>query len=207
MLNYRRLALVVVALCVTAIPWATFAQGESVAVFVQAAAAVPGADLEYLFNYAMQRCSIVTGASVSTRGEIQLAQRQTNTYVGSSLTLSGLRSLAQTLDVDYVVIHRFVDWSDEISFRAERALLWTGFGTLLGGVVQAVLTPLGLVFGLERTATVCLFTTVFTDAGDITFTTSVVQEDCPILSLVTADPLEAAKKAIEVSTLQMAVAL
>ncbi len=207
MVNSRKLALILVALCAATIPWAAFPQGESVAVFVQAAAAVPSADLEYLFNYAVQRCSIVTGASVSTRGEIQLAQRRTNTYVGTSLTLSGLRNLAQTLDVDYVVIHRFVDWSDEISFRAERALLWTGFGTLLGGAVQAVLTPLGLVFGLERTATVSLFTTVFTDAGDITFTTSVVQEDRPILSLVTADPLEAAKKAIEVSTLQMAVAL
>jgi len=207
MVNFRKLALIFVALYATAIPWAAFAQGESVAVFVQAAAPVPGADLEYLFSYAMQRCSIVTGAAVATRGQIQLAQRQTNTYVGTSLTLSGLRSLAQTLNVDYIVIHRFVDWSDEISFRAERALLWTGFGTLLGGLFQAALTPLGLVFGLERTATVSLFTTVFTDTGDITFTTSVVEEDCPILSLVTADPLEAAKKAIEVSTLQMAVAL
>lgn len=207
MVNFRKLALLLVAFLAAVIPWVAFAQGESVAVFVQAAAAVPGADLEYLFNYAMQRCSIVTGAAVASRGAVQLAQRQTNTYIGTSLTLSGLRSLAQALNVDYIVIHRFVQWSDEISFRAERALLWTGFGTLVGGVVQAVLTPLGLVFGLERTATVSLFTTVFTDAGDITFTTSVVEEDCPLLSLVTADPLQAAKKAIEVSTLQMAVAL
>jgi hypothetical protein len=52
-----------------------------------------------------------------------------------------------------------------------------------------------------------LFVSVFSPAGDIEFTTSVTCEDRPLFSLVTADPVEAAKEAIDAALYQVAVAL
>jgi len=54
---------------------------------------------------------------------------------------------------------------------------------------------------------VSVFATVFNPSGDIEFTTTVTNEDKPLLSLLTADPLEAAKKAIDAALYQLAVSL
>jgi hypothetical protein len=66
---------------------------------------------------------------------------------------------------------------------------------------------LGLLFGLDKEATVGFFVTVFSPTGDIEFTTTVTATDRPLFSLLTADPVEAAKKAIENAFYQVAVAL
>jgi len=181
--------------------------GQRVAVFVQAAAQVPAADLELLKNYAAQRCAVIAGVSVSTPGELMLAQRATNTYVGNSITVEGMRRLAQSLNVDHVVILRLVRWENRISYKPERSLLLLGATSFLDTSLQLLISPLGLLFGIDKEATVALLATVFNPRGDIEFSTTVTYADRPLLSLLTADPIEAAKGAIDSALYQMAVAL
>jgi len=182
-------------------------QRSRIAIFVQAAAPVPTADLEIMRNYAAQQCSIVAGASVCTQGELMYAQRMTNSYIGNSLTVEGMRRLAQTLSADYVVLLRFVRWESRITFKAERSLLLLATSSFLDTSLQILVSPLGLLFGMEKEATVGLFATVFNPQGDIEFTTSVTTADRPLLSLLTADPMEAGKRAIDLALYQLAVAL
>lgn len=178
-----------------------------VAVFVQAAAAVPTADLEILKNYASQRCAVVAGCDVSTQGEMMLAQRMTSSYVGNSMTVEGMQRLAETLNVDHVIIVRIVEWESRISYRPERSLVLLGATAFLNTSMQILITPLGLLFGIDKVATVGLFVSVFSPGGDLEFTTSVTRDDRPLLSLLTADPVEAAKQAIDSALYQVAVAL
>jgi len=135
------------------------------------------------------------------------AQRATSTYVGNTISVEGLQRLAATLGVEYVVIFRIVRWESQISFRPERSLVVLGVSSLFGSTLQLLTTPLGLLLGLEKEATVGLFATVLTASGGIRFTTSVTMSDRPLLSLLTADPLEAAKRAIQAAVFQLAVAL
>jgi len=181
--------------------------GQKVAVFVQAAAPVPAADLELLKNYAIQRCTVIAGCEVSTSGELMYAQRLTGAYVGSTITVDGMRRLAQTLGVDHVVILRLVRWENRISYKPERSLLLLGATSFLDSSLQLLISPLGLLFGIDKEATVALLATVFSPRGDIEFSTTVTYADQPLLSLLTADPLEAAKGAIDSALYQMAVAL
>jgi len=183
------------------------AAGQKVAVFVQAAAPVPAQDLELLKNYAIQRCAVIAGCDVSTSGELMYAQRLTNAYVGSSITVDGMRRLAQTLDVDHVVILRLVRWENRISYKPERSLLLLGATSFLDTSIQLLISPLGLLFGIDKEATVALLATVFNPRGDIEFWTTVTYADQPLLSLLTADPLEAAKGAIDSALYQLAIAL
>jgi len=135
------------------------------------------------------------------------AQRATSTYVGNSLSVEGLQRLAATLGVEYVIIFRIVRWENRIAFRPERSLVMLGAGSLLGATWQMLATPLGLLLGLEKEATVGVFATVLTASGGTRFTTSVTMTDRPLLSLLTADPVEAAKRAIQAATYQLAIAL
>lgn len=183
------------------------AVGQKVAVFVQAAAPVPAADLEFLKNFASQRCAVIAGAEVSNPGELMYAQRLTNTYVGNSMTVEGLQRLAQALDAHHIVILRLVRWESRISYRPERSLLLLGATAFLDTSLQLLISPLGLLFGIDKEATVALLATVFSPRGDIEFSTAVTYADRPLLSLLTADPLEAAKGAIESALYQVAVAL
>ena len=182
-------------------------QGLKLAVFVQAAAAVPTADLELIKNYASQRCAIVTGANVCSQGELMHAQRLSNMYVGNSMTVEGMRQLAATLAVDHIVILRVVRWEKTISYKPERSLLLLGATSFLDTSLQILISPLGLLLGIEKEATVSIFATVFSSRGDVEFTTTVTHEDRPLFSLLTADPVEAAKKAIDTAFYQLAVAL
>jgi len=195
----------VVAILVVGLGFGGVAQ--KIAVFVQAAAPVPAADLEFLKNYANQRCAMITGGEISTQGELMYAQRMTNAYVGDSITMEGLRRLAQTLGVDHIVILRLVRWEDRISYKPERSLLLLGATSFLDASFRLLIGPLGLLFGLDKEATVSLFATVFDPQGNIEFTTTTTCEDRPLLSLLTADPLEAAKGAIDSALYQLAVAL
>lgn len=183
------------------------AAGQKVAVFVQAAAPVPAADLELLKNYASQRAAVIAGVDVSTPGELMYAQRLTNTYVGNSITVEGMRRLAQTLDAHHIVILRLVRWENRISYKPERSLLLLGATSFLDSSLQILISPLGLLFGIDKEATVALLATVFSPGGDVEFSTTVTHADRPLLSLLTADPLEAAKGAIDAALYQMAVAL
>jgi hypothetical protein len=70
-----------------------------------------------------------------------------------------------------------------------------------------LISPFGLLMGIEKAATVALFATVFSPQGDIEFSTTATFEDHPLLSLLTADPVEAAKGAIDSVLYQLAVAL
>ena len=182
-------------------------QGLKLAVFVQAAAAVPTADLELIKHYASQRCAIVTGRNVCSQGELMQAQRLSNTYVGNSITVEGMRQLAATLAVDHIVILRIVRWEKQISYKPERSLLLLGATSFLDTSLQILISPLGLLLGIEKEATVSIFATVFSSRGDVEFTTTVTHEDRPLFSLLTADPVEAAKKAIDTAFYQLAVAL
>lgn len=181
--------------------------GQKVAVFVQAAAPVPAADLELLKNYAAQRAAVIAGVDVSTSGELMYAQRLTNTYVGNSMTVEGMRRLAQSLDADHILILRLVRWENRISYRPERSLLLLGATSFLDTSLQLLISPLGLLFGIDKEATVALLATVFSPRGDVEFSTTVTYADRPLLSLLTADPLEAAKGAIDAALYQTAVAL
>ena len=209
MMNRLRgvVSIVVVLITVASIAIGGFGQRQKVAVFVQAAAPVSAADLEIIRNYANQRCSVVTGANTCTQGELMYAQRLTNTYVGNSITVEGMRRLAQALGVNHVIILRIVRWEKELSYKPERSLLLLGATSFLNTSLQVLLSPLGLLMGIEKEATVALFATVFSPQGDVEFSTAVTYEDRPLLSLLTADPVEAAKGAINSALYQLAVAL
>ena len=183
------------------------AQGRKVAVFVQAAAPVPAAELELIKNYANQRCAIVTGANVVSQGELMYAQRLNSTYVGNSMTVEGLQRLAGSLNADHIVILRVVRWEKQLSYKPERSLLLLGATSFLDSSLQILISPLGLLLGIEKEATVGIFASVYNPRGDIEFTTSVTFEDQPLFSLLTADPVEAAKGAIDSAMYQLAVAL
>jgi hypothetical protein len=182
-------------------------QGQKLAVFVQSAAAISTADLDLIKNYASQRCSIITGANVCSQGELMHAQRLTSTYVGNSITVEGMRQLAATLAVDHIVILRIVRWETKLSYKPERSLLLLAATSFLDTSLQILISPLGLFLGIEKQATVAIFATVFSPQGDVQFTTTVTFEDRPLFSLLTADPVEAAKGAIDTALYQVAVAL
>ena len=200
-------AIVVVLIIVASVAISGFGQRQKVAVFVQAAAPVPASDLEIIRNYAYQRCSVITGTSVCTQGELMYAQRLTGTYVGNSITVEGMRQLAQVLGVNHVIILRVVRWENELSYKPERSLLLLGATSFLNTSFQLLISPLGLLIGIEKEATVALFATVFSPQGNVEFSTTVTYEDHPLLSLLTADPVEAAKGAIDSALYQLAVAL
>lgn len=209
MLSKLRLALygfVILLVSLTAVV-PVFGQREKVAVFVQAAVPIPASQLEILKSYANQHCAIITGTTVASAGELMYAQRLTNTYIGNTVPLEGMRRLAQTLDADHLIVFRIVRWDTNIAFRPERSLLFLGVSSFLDNSIQLLTSPLGLLFGLDKQATVSVFATVFNPSGDIEFTTTVTNEDKPLLSLLTADPLEAAKKAIDAALYQLAVSL
>jgi hypothetical protein len=180
---------------------------EKVALFVQAAAAVPTADLELVRNYAAQRCSVVSGGDTCSQGDLMLAQRAANAYVGNSLTVDALQRLSSALGADHIVILRILTWENDISYRPERSLLLLGATSFLNTTLQLLISPIGLLFGIDRTASVSLFATVFNSRGDVEFTTTVSADDRPLLSLLTADPVEAAKKAVDAALYQIVVAL
>ena len=184
-----------------------FGQGQKLAVFVQSAAAIPTADLDLIKNYASQRCSIITGGNVCSQGDLMHAQRLTSTYVGNSITVEGMRQLASSLAVDHIVILRIVRWETQVSYKPERSLLLLAATSFLDTSLQLLISPLGLVLGIEKEATVAIFATVFSPQGDVEFTTTVTYKDRPLFSLLTADPVEAAKRAIDVALYQLAVAL
>jgi hypothetical protein len=209
MMNRLRgvVAIVVVLIIVASVAISGFGQRQKVAVFVQAAAPVPASDLEIIRNYAYQRCSVITGTSVCTQGELMYAQRLTNTYIGNSITVEGMRQLAQVLGVNHVIILRVVRWENELSYKPERSLLLLGATSFLNTSLQLLISPLGLLIGIEKEATVALFATVFSPQGNVEFSTTVTYEDHPLLSLLTADPVEAAKGAIDSALYQLAVAL
>ena len=197
--------IILLVIAIAAIP--VFGQRQKIAVFLQAAVPVSAGQLEILRNFANQSCSIVTGAGVCSAGELMYAQRLTGTYIGNSISLEGMRKLAQTLDADHIIVFRVVRWQDKISFKPERSLLLFGVTSFLNPSLQLLTSPLGLLFGLDKEATVGFFVTVFSPTGDIEFTTTVTATDRPLFSLLTADPMEAAKKAIENAFYQVAVAL
>ncbi len=209
MMNRLRgvVSIVVVLIAVALIAIGGFGQRQKVAVFVQAAVPVSASDLEIIRNYATQRCSVITGANISTQGELMYAQRLTNTYIGNSITIEGMRQLARALGVNHIVILRVVRWEKEISYKPERSLLLLGATSFLNTSLQFLISPLGLLMGLEKEATVALFATVFSPRGDVEFSTMVTYKDHPLLSLLTADPVEAAKGAIDSALYQLAVAL
>ncbi len=201
--SYGLIILVVVLTAVVPV----LGQREKVGVFVQAAVPVPAAQLDILKSYASQHCAIITGCAVASAGELMYAQRLTNTYIGNSVPLAGMRKLAQTLDADHLIVFRIVRWESTISFSPERSLLFLGASSFLGDSVKLLTSPLGLVLGLDKAATVSVFVTVFSSSGDIEFTTTVTTEDKPLLSLLMADPTEAAKRAIDEALYQLAVSL
>jgi hypothetical protein len=199
--------LILVAVAILGALSATAFGREKVAIFVQAAAAVPTADLEIIKNYAEQRCAVIAGAEVSSQGELMLAQRLTNSYVGNSLTVEGMQRLADALGADHIVILRIIRWENRISYKPERSLLLLGATSFLNSSLQLLISPLGLLFGIDKEATVGLFASVFSPRGDVEFTTSVTSVDRPLFSLLMADPVEAAKEAIDSALYQIAVAL
>ena len=203
----NRMSLAIVGIVIVLAAVQCFGQGQKLAVFVQSAAAIPTADLDIIKNYAAQRCSVITGNSVCSQGELMHAQRLTSTYVGNSITVDGMRQLASELAVGHIVILRVVRWESLISYKPERSLLLLAATSFLDTSLQILISPLGLFLGIEKEATVAIFATVFSSQGDVEFTTTVTFEDRPLFSLLTADRVEAAKGAIDTALYQIAVAL
>lgn len=203
----RSLSFAIVGIVFVFMAVSCFGQGEKLAVFVQSAAAISTADLDLIKNYASQRCAIITGANVCSQGELMHAQRLTSTYVGNSITVEGMRQLAASLAADHIVILRIVRWETKLSYKPERSLLLLAATSFLDTSLQILISPLGLFLGIEKEATVAVFATVFSPQGDVQFTTTVTFEDRPLFSLLTADPVEAAKGAIDTALYQVAVAL
>ncbi len=183
------------------------AVGQRIAIFVQAAAPVPTSDLQILQSYAEQHGALITGAQVCSTGELMRAQRVTNTYIGDNLSVEGIQRLANALGADHIIIFRIVRWEDQISFQPERSLLVLGAASLTDSSFKLLLSPLGILIGLQKEATVGLFATVFNPNGDVGFTTFAISTDQPFLSIITADPVEAAKQAINKALCQLTVAL
>ena len=200
----RRAALIVLVLLV---PFAVAVQGQKLALYVQVAAPVPASKLETLTKFAHQRCSAVTGAEVCSTGELLHAQRLTDTYIGNSVSVAGVKRLSRVLDSDHIVIFRVVQWENRILFKLERSLLFLGTASFMDDASPMIISPLGILFGLEREATVALLMTVISPLGDVEFTTTVTYADRPLFSLFTADPLEAAKRAVEAALYQLVVVL
>lgn len=198
---------VVVGLMILTAIVPAFGQRQRVAVCIQAAAPVPSAQLEILKSFANQRCAVIADVEVCSTGELMYAQRFTNTYIGNSISVNGMRRLAQTLDADHIVIFRIVRWENQLSFKPEWSLLLVGATSFFDSSLKLLASPLGILFGLEKEATVALFATVFNPSGDVEFTTMVTYADQSLFSLITADPLEAAKRAIETALFQLTVAL
>lgn len=194
---------VVVGLVVLTAIVPAFGQRQKVAVCIQAAVPVPPAQLEILKSFASQRCAVIADVEVCSAGELMYAQRFTNTYIGNSISVDGMRKLAQTLDADHIVIFRIVRWENQLSFKPERSLLLVGATSFFDSSLKLLTSPLGLLFGFEKEATVALFATVFSPSGDVEFTTIVTYADRPLFSLITADQLEAAKRAIEAALFQL----
>ena len=203
----RSISFAIACMIVAFAAMSCFGQAQKLAVFVQSAAAVPTADLDLIKNYAAQNCSIITGGNVCSQGELMHAQRLTNTYVGNSITVEGMRQLASALAVDHIVILRIVRWETQIEYKPERSLLLLAATSFLDTSLQLLISPVGLLLGIEREATVAIFATVFSPRGDVEFTTTVTHTDRPLFSLLTADPVEAAKRAIDNALYQLAVAL
>jgi len=204
---HRGLSFAIVGIMVLVATVSCFGQGQKLAVFVQSAAAIPTADLDLIKNYSAQRCSIITGGNVCSQGELMHAQRLTSTYVGNSITVEGMRQLASALAVDHIIILRIVRWETQLSYKPERSLLLLAATSFLDTSLQLLISPLGLFLGIEKEATVGIFATVFSPQGDVRFTTTVTYKDRPLFSLLTADPVEAAKRAIDNALYQLAVAL
>jgi len=201
------LCAVLVGLVVVAVGVCGLGQRGKVAVFVQAAAAIPTADLEYVRGYASQRCALIGGVTVATPGEVANARRATSSYVGTSVSPEAITKLASYLAARYIVVFRIVRWDDSVSFSAARSLIVLGATSFADASVKFLLSPLGLLLGLEKEATVALFATVFGASGAIEFSTYVTYTDQPLFSLLTADPVEAAKRAIEDALYQLAAVL
>jgi hypothetical protein len=208
MLDRTRVIARCVAVVLLVVALGAVAQGrDRVALFVQAAAAVPTADLELVRNYAAQQCSVISGGETCSQGDLMLAQRAANAYIGNSLTVDAVQRLASNLGADHIVILRIVSWENDITFRPERSLLLLGATSFLDTSLKLLISPLGLLFGIERKASVSLFATVFSPRGDVEFTTTVSADDRPLFSLLTADPVEAAKKAVDAAMYQIVVVL
>jgi hypothetical protein len=208
MLDRTRVIARCVAVVLLVVALGAVAQGrDRVALFVQAAAAVPTADLELVRNYAAQQCSVISGGETCSQGDLMLAQRAANAYIGNSLTVDAVQRLASNLGADHIVILRIVSWENDITFRPERSLLLLGATSFLDTSLKLLISPLGLLFGMERKASVSLFATVFSPRGDVEFTTTVSADDRPLFSLLTADPVEAAKKAVDAAMYQIVVVL
>ena len=124
-------------------------QRQRIALFVQAVAPVPPADVEILKGFANQRCAVIADVDVCSVGETMYAQRLANVYVGSSISVKGLRQLAQILDVDHFVIFRIVRWNDQISFNPEISLVFLGVSSFLDNSLQLLASPLGILVGLD----------------------------------------------------------
>jgi hypothetical protein len=205
--THRRITLATASLVLIVVMVSLSGVAQKLAVFVQSAAAVPTANLDLVKQYAAQRCSIISGANVCSQGELMHAQRETSAYIGNSITVDGMRSLASTLGVSHVIILRIVRWEDKISFKPERSLLLLSATSFLDTSLQILVSPLGLLLGIDKEATVSIFATVFNARGDVQFTTEVTYADRPLFSLLTATPMEAAKGAIDNALYQIAVAL
>jgi hypothetical protein len=80
---------ILLVIAIAVIP--VFGQRQKIAIFLQAAVPVPTGQLEVLKSFANQRCAIVTGAGVCSAGELMYAQRLTETYIGNSISLEGMR--------------------------------------------------------------------------------------------------------------------
>jgi len=121
-----------------------------------------------------------------------------------------MRELTRILKCDYLIIFRVVSWGTNISFRPERSLLLlatTVFVEFLRNPMSFILNPAVTLFGVDKRATVTMAATVYDPSGKAECGIAVTHTDCPVLSVFTADPLTAAREAVDKILYQLTATL
>jgi len=197
--------LVVLSLVVSGYP-----QGPRLAVCLEANPSISAVEFEALGDYINKHSSILTGARVCSPEDVMYAQTVTNTCIDDDISIGQMRELARILNVDHLIIFRVVCWGTNISFRPERSLLLlatTVFIRFLHNPMAFLLNPAVTLFGLDKRATVTICATVYSSSGKAEFGVAVTHTDCPVLSMLSADPLVAARKAVDKTLYQLAATL
>jgi len=187
-----------------------YSQSKNVAVCLQANPAIPALEFKALGEYINRHSSILTGTRVSSAEDVMYAQTATNTRVDDDISIGQMRELARVLNVDHVIIFRVVCWGTSISFQPERSLLLlatTVFVRFLQNPMAFLLNPAVTLFGVDKKATVTICATVYSSSGEAEFGVAVTHTDCPVLSVFSADPLTAARKAVDKTLYQLAATL
>lgn len=171
---------------------------ERMAISVQCAIGIPPQALGYLRAYIAQRAAAYSGLQIVPDREVRRAEARAGVFLGTYIPEEGVRTILREVGADYLLVVRVIGWEDKWEIRAERALFLSGVG-LLDPTLGNLLGPLGLLSALDRRAEVTLLVRLYSAKGLI-HANVVTADDGPLLlSWIFSDPLNAARKAVDVA--------